>query len=201
MSKNQEYATKDLAQVTVETSFDAPFLLDFIRDIERIFRINSLMEFTHWEKKAPCTYAIGGKNLSNNRSFDTTIFIEPFENGVNVRYGDGIKSATHITLTKNGTGLTITDDYSNLPVSERQKRLDEVDKSIVQWGHDIHRYLRQTKRYAFIPGWQWYMRRVWQPMKPSSRRICALLIMITTAEFVVFLAVFTIFWLELDYFL
>ena len=35
-------------------------------------------------------------------------------------------------------------------------------------------------------------------MKPAARRISYILIMITLAEFVLFLMVFTVFWLELD---
>jgi hypothetical protein len=42
------------------------------------------------------------------------------------------------------------------------------------------------------------MRFVWQPMRPLGRRIAFLLIVITALEFVVFLMVFTVFWLELD---
>jgi hypothetical protein len=42
------------------------------------------------------------------------------------------------------------------------------------------------------------MRKIWQPMKPMARRITFILIMITLVEFVLFLMVFTIFWLELD---
>jgi hypothetical protein len=45
------------------------------------------------------------------------------------------------------------------------------------------------------------MRRVWQPMRPMARRIVFLLIMVTALEFIGFLMVFTIFWLELEKYL
>ncbi len=62
----------------------------------------------------------------------------------------------------------------------------------------LHRYLRRWKRWSWLPGWKFYMRHVWQPMKPMARRISFILIVVTLAEFIVFLLVFAIFWLELD---
>jgi hypothetical protein len=41
------------------------------------------------------------------------------------------------------------------------------------------------------------MRRIWQPMKPMARRIAFILIVLTAAEFVLFLFIFIIFRLEL----
>ena len=76
-----------------------------------------------------------------------------------------------------------------------------MDKSLIQWGHALHRYLRQWKRWSGVAPWRWYMRRVWQPMRPMARRIVFLLIMVTALEFIGFLMVFTIFWLELDKYL
>ena len=49
-----------------------------------------------------------------------------------------------------------------------------------------------------MPGWKFYMRRIWQPMKPMARRICFILMVVTAAEFIVFLLVFAVFWLEMD---
>jgi hypothetical protein len=75
----------------------------------------------------------------------------------------------------------------------------EVDNSILQWGGGIHRYLLQWKRWSWLPGWKPYMQKFWQGMKPSARRISFMLIALTAAEFVIFLFVFIIFWLELPF--
>ncbi len=194
-------ALQDAAWITVKTPFTASFLLDFINDVECIMRINSQMVFNSWQQLTPESYRIAGKNLSTGKDFDTIITIERVQEGVNIHYRDGLKAATRIELSKNGSDIIITDDYSALPAEQRENRLDEVDKSLIQWGHDIHRYLKNRKRYSFIPGYKYYMQRYWQFMKPSTRRICAMLIMVTVAEFILFLAVFSVFWLELDHFL
>ncbi len=192
---------QDAAWITVKTPFGEAFLLDFINDVECIMRINSLMVFNSWQQLTPDSYRITGKNLSTGKDFDTIITIERLKNGVNIRYSDGLKAARRIELAENGSDIIITDDYSALPAEQRESRIDEVDKSLIQWGHDIYRYLKNRKRYGFIPGYKYYMQRYWQFMKPSTRRICAMLIMVTVAEFILFLAVFSVFWLELDHFL
>lgn len=191
----------DEAWVTIETALPADWMDAFVLDIERVFRINSLMEFSRWEKGEADEFHIAGKNLSNGRAFDTVISTERVPGGILVRYQEGLKTSTRLTYDAGQGRLTIRDDYSAVAPQEREERLDEVDKSLVQWGHDLHRYLKNWKRYSFLPGYTWYMSRFWQPLKPSTRRICAMLIMVTVAEFILFLAVFTVFWLELDRFL
>ena len=64
------------------------------------------------------------------------------------------------------------------------------------WGQAIFDYLRRHQRWAWIAPWRWYMRRVWVPMKPSARRIVWLLILITMVEFLFFVFVALIWWLE-----
>ncbi len=191
----------DAAWVTIKTPLPREWMEAFVNDVERVFRINSLMVFSCWENLRPGLHRIAGKNLSNGKEFDTIIEVEPIDGGIVVHYREGLKTSTRIRLEPDGASLTIRDDYSSVPEQEREERLDEVDKSLIQWGHDIHRYLKNWKRYSFLPGYKWYMRRFWQSLKPSARRICAMLIMITVAEFILFLAVFTVFWLELDRFL
>jgi len=191
----------DAAWVTINTPLPQDWMEAFISNVERVFRINSLIEFSRWEEVKPGEYRIAGKNLSNGQSFDTVIVVEKAPGGLSIHFCEGLKTSTRFELDPENATLTIRDDYSGVPPQEREDRLDEVDKSLIQWGHDLHRYLKNWKRYGFLPGYKWYMRRFWQPLKPSSRRICAMLIMVTVAEFILFLAVFIVFWLELDRFL
>ncbi len=204
MNTEPESEGQDTAWVTIETPFDAGQLKGFLDDTERLYRINSLTEFEEWRNNGNGKYLFKAKNLSNGKSLETGLDVAAGEGRVNVSYSSGLKTATRFRIEPNPDGLAllvITDDYGGLPAEEREARIDEVDKSLVQWGRDIHRYLHQWKRWSWLPGWQWYMRRVWPPMKPLARRISFMLIMITLAEFVVFLFVFTIFWLQLDKYL
>ena len=190
----------DFARVTVETPFDARWLESFIADPQRLLRINSMLEFTRLEPLEQERWRMSGRNLAGNQPFDLVFSMQTRRNETILSYDSGLKKQTKITIESAGDGparLVITDDYSGHSSSERKKRLNEVDRSIIQWGHDIHRYLQGWKRWSWIPGWKYYMLRIWQGMKPSARRISFLIMAITAAEFALFLFVLVIFWLEL----
>lgn len=195
---------RDAAWVAIETELGAEELSCFCQDVERLLRINPAYVFRRWDVIGDDAVHWVALNESNAREIDTRLFVERLPDGVVVTYTTGLKTRTTFRVvpgpghsTGGGAKLVITDDYGGTPEADRKKRMDEVDKSLVQWGHGLHRYLRQWKRWSGVALWRWYMRRVWQPMRPMARRIVFLLIIITALEFIVFLMVFTIFWLEL----
>lgn len=199
--ENQE---QDFAQVTVQTPFGADALRSFLSEPERLLRINSLMEFEKWRQTGDGEYEIKGMNLSTGKPIAATLVSEITDDGLIVHYRQGLKASTTFRIEAKPGGpadLVITDDYSATTARERRARFDEVDKSLMQWGRDFHRYLHLWQKWSWVPGWKWYMRRVWQGMKPSARRICNLIILISLAEFVMFLMVFIVFSLELDKYL
>ncbi|MBM3571459.1 MAG: hypothetical protein FJX52_03725 [Alphaproteobacteria bacterium] len=129
------------------------------------------------------------RNLSTGQGFATHMRIEPCVDGLRIAYATGLKTATQFrveaddTDTANGGSvLIVTDDYSGTPAAERHARAGEIDKSIVWWGHDLHRYLKHWALCSRFRAWRWYMSRVWQPMKPQARRITFMLIAITIFE-------------------
>ncbi len=197
--------TEDEARVTIDSPFDMAWMRRFIAEPERVMRINSLMEYKSWQEEKPGVIRMSARNLANGKTLSTRLSVAPVADGVCIRFETGLKASTTFRLEAGkmpGTSrLTIIDDYSAAPVDERRQRLDEVDTTLVRWGHDLHRYLRQWKRWSRVPGWRWYMNRIWLPAKPSTRRISFMLIAITALEFITFLAVFLIFRLELDTFL
>ncbi len=196
--------SQDAAWVTIETPFDAAELRTFLDDVERLYRINSMLVFEDWRRTDATHYRLRAKNLSNGRVIEVELDVETGDDGITVRYSDGLKTATSFRVEPQPEGpanLIVTDDYSGTSPEEREARIGEVDKSLGEWGRNLHRYLRQWKKWSWVPGWKFYMRRIWQPMKPMARRICFILIVVTAAEFVVFLFVFAVFWLELDKYL
>jgi hypothetical protein len=204
MTEDPARDSEDAAWVTIETPYDAADLRMFLDDVERLYRINSMLVFEHWRQTDETHYRLRAKNLSNGRFLDTELDVESSGDGIAVRYSDGLKTATRFRVEVQPDGpakLIVTDDYSGTSADERAARIDEVDKSLVEWGRSLHRYLDHWNKWSWVPGWKFYMRRVWQPMKPMARRICFILIMVTAAEFVLFLFVFAIFWLELDKYL
>jgi len=177
--------SEDAAWVRVATPLLAEDLRDFCRDLERLYRINPMLEFTEWRQIGSNHYFFQAKNLSNGQEIATEIHLEETEKGFKITYNNGLKSATFINIEANWKEaiLVIIDDYSKLPVTERTQRLAEVDHSLVQWGQELHRYLRNWQRWAWFPPFRWTMRR-WQSMKPMGRRIAYMLIVITLFEIV-----------------
>ena len=194
----------DFAQVEINTPFDKDWLLDFIHDPHRVLRINSLFEFTAFElvndKADTSSWRMAGKYLSNDQPFDVTFTTQATASGILLSYKGWLKNSTELLLKKgddDNYSLLITDDYSGTSVEQREQRITEVDNTIVPWANDIYRYLQQWKRWSWLPGFQFYMLKFWPKMKPSARRISFMLMAITAAEFVLFLFVFVIFYLEL----
>lgn len=192
---------QDAAWVTIETPLSADALLAFCHeDIERLFRINSMLRFEEWRQVAENEHHVHLRNLVNDRELEAGLYVEMLVDGLRVTYDNGLKTATifRVEATEGNAQLIVTDDYSGTPVKERAARTDEVDPSLVQWGHDLHRYLARWNRWSRLAPWRWYMNRFWQPMTPLARRVVFLLIVITAMEFAVFLMVLSIFVLELD---
>ncbi|MDH3228484.1 MAG: hypothetical protein OEN55_01710 [Alphaproteobacteria bacterium] len=192
---------RDAAWVTVETPLPGAALLAFCReDVERLFRINSLLRFDAWRRLAANDHHVRLRNLSNERTLETDLHVEQLPDGLRVVYGDGLKSSTsfQVAETAGGSQLVVTDDYSGTPAAERRSRADEADRSLVQWGHDLHHYLARWSRWSRYAAWRWYMNRIWQPMTPAGRRVVFALVVISALEFFAFLAVLAIFVLELD---
>jgi len=189
----------DFARIEIDSPFDENWLAEFISNPQRILRINSLFEFSKFEKVSENTWHMMGTNLLSKQDFDVTFKVKKKSSSTLFHYEGWLKTTTKISIKKDKSGykLIIIDDYSGINAEEREQRISEVDNTIVHFGNDIHRYLRRWKRWSWVPGWKSYMLKFWQGMKPSARRISFMLFVITAVEFVIFLFVFIIFWLEL----
>lgn len=180
-------AAEDAAWASVNTPMSVEVLKAFCQeDIERLFRINPMLEFSKWEKLGEGRYRCAGKNISQETPFQFAVELQviPRVDGLQVDYTGGIKSSTHFKIepAESGSKLTIVDHYDGLNESERHSRLGEVDKSIVAWAQYLQRYIIDWQRWSRFGLWRWYMRRVWQPMKPMARRITYILLWITVVE-------------------
>jgi hypothetical protein len=183
--------SEDVAYVRVATPLSVEDLRDFCQDLERLYRINPMLEFIKWQKIGNNHYYLQANNLSNGQEIATEIYQEETDEGFKITYNEGLKAATFIKIEKSKqyTTLVIIDDYSKLSEAERTQRLAEVDGSLEYWGQELYRYLRDWQRWYWFPPFRWYMRHVWQPMKPSARRITYMLIVITLFELFAFLMI------------
>ena len=179
-------AAEDAAWAAVNTPLTVAQLVEFCRDIERLFRINPMLVFNSFKSLGDNRYAMAGSNISQEGSFDFDVrfTVSQLDDGLRIDYDDGIKSATEVRVEHAPTGskLTITDYYERMPVQDRERHLHEVDRSLVRWAEYLQQYLVNWKRWHRWAPWRWYMRRVWLPMKPMGRRITYILLWVSLAE-------------------
>ncbi|WP_069473725.1 hypothetical protein [Candidatus Marithrix sp. Canyon 246] len=69
-------SSEDKAWVRIATPLSNKQLHEFCSDLERLYRINPLLEFIEWRQIDTNTYHIHFKNLSNNQEINTTISVE-----------------------------------------------------------------------------------------------------------------------------
>ena len=143
----------------------------------------SLVEFSAFKSLGDNRYSMAGSNISQETpfEFDISFSVKDLPDGLQIDYDSGIKSSTRLTIedAPQGSKLTITDAYERLPSEDREQHLKEVDRSLVRWAEYLQSFLISWRRWHRIAPWRWYMRRVWQPMKPMARRITYILLWIS----------------------
>lgn len=180
-------AAENSAWAEFRTPYNVEQLKSFCcDDVERLFRINPYLEFKKWERIAADKFHVIGKNISQSEpfEFDYELTVAAIDEGLRVEYKNSLKKCTLFKIGPDETGskLTIVDEYLNLSETEAAARAGEVDKSLSTWAEYMLRYILTWKKWSWLAPWRWYMRRVWQPMKPMSRRITYMLIWITVFE-------------------
>lgn len=191
--------SSDAAWATIDLPLPARRVADECRDLEAILRLNPFWIFSQWRALERDAFHARFRNDSNEQELDTRIQRSAGPGrGFTLTYDQGLKRRTVFLLDDavGGCRLTLVDDYDGTPAEERARRAHEVDRSLLAWSRALKRYLVRVKRWSWLPGWRWYMRRLWIPMKPAARRIVWLLYLITLAEFVVFLFVLVIYAIE-----
>ena len=179
-------SSKDAAWASFNAPLEKQVLIEFFQDVNRLFRINPYLEFQHWKACGKNCYQLSARNLSNEPPLDIDhqLQVEPQPDGILIRYSGSLKSSTTFKIEEadQGSKVTIIEDYEGLNENDRQDRLHEVDKSLTKWAEDIQEYLIRWKRWSWFAPWRWYMKKVWQPMKPSARRITYMLLWISLIE-------------------
>jgi hypothetical protein len=192
------HAPADAAWVTIDTPLAPARMVDFCRDLERLYRINPYLEFRHWHDRPGGGAEVSYRNLSNGRDVVLQLRQAPeSELAFTVHYDRGIKRSTRFEIepADGGSRLKIIDDYDSLADSQTQD-LGAVDCSLHAWGVALRDYLIREARWGHISLWRCYMRRVWVPMKPAARRITYIILLITLAEIALSLLVLAIYWVE-----
>lgn len=196
--------SKDVAWASFNTPCSVNELTLFCQDIERLFRINPMLNFRKWQMLDNQCYHFAGQNISQEEpfDFDLVMHVSSIGNGIKIEYHQGLKARTFFiiepaeTQTKQSAKLTIIDDYSAVSKKIRKQQLHTVDKSIAIWADHIQSYLLSWKRWSHIWLWRWYMIKIWQPMRPSGRRILYILLWVAVLEVLLILLGAAIYYLE-----
>lgn len=192
--------SEDAAWASFLTPLSVETLKTFCLDIERLFRINPYLEFDCWEQRGENRYHFRGRNSSQEPAFEfeLDLNVEPTEDGLVIRYDQGVKTSTTLRIEPADVGskLTIIEDYSGRPEVERNDHLQEVDKSLTRWAGDLQEFLMMWQRWSRFSLWRWYMRRIWQPLKPTGRRIVYMFIWISVVEVALIALGAAIYWNE-----
>lgn len=194
---------KDTAWVTIEIPVAPRKLFDFLQNTERMFRLNPYLDIREWKQLASGKqFHLKALNEMNGITYDLVATVEPTNSDTSMllSYDKGLKRALEITLkpgTSTGSILTLREHYHSPTEENRDEQLKEVDHSLIHWASSIRRYLLGLEQWGWFLPYRWYLEHFWIGMRPFHRRIARMLLWVTIIEFVVFLFVFSIYWIEL----
>lgn len=192
-------AQEDLARAETQVPIDVDAMFEFVSNIERLLRLNPHLDIEAWQR-VPDGMRLAAQNETTGRRIETAVHVEtmPATHSIVLSYADGLKRATTLVVESgdgHGCRLVVIEHY---PVIEdaQDPRVAEVDRSLIPWVNAIRRHLIERKRWGWLPGWRWWHEGFMAGMAPRQRRIVRMIIWISVLEFVVFLFVAAIFWLE-----
>ncbi|MDP2823625.1 MAG: hypothetical protein Q8O52_13230 [Sulfuritalea sp.] len=196
---DSDTAREDRARAETQIPIDADAMFGFVSDIERLLRLNPHLDIETWQR-TPDGMRLAAQNETTGRRIETAVRVETTRatRSIVLSYADGLKRATTLAVESgdgHGCRLVVTEHY---PVIENAQdpRVAEVDRSLIPWVNAIRRHLLGRQRWGWLPGWRWWHEGFMAGMAPRQRRIVRMIVWISVLEFVVFLFVAAIFWLE-----
>lgn len=192
-------AQEDLARAETQVPIDADAMFEFVSDIERLLRLNPHLDIEAWQR-IPGGMRLAAQNETTGRRIETAVRVEttPATRSIILGYADGLKRATTLAVEigdGHGCRLVVTEHY---PIIEdaQDPRVAEVDRSLIPWVNAIRRHLLDRKRWGWLPGYDWWAARFMLGMPPRQRRIVRMIIWVSLLEFIAFVFVAAIFWLD-----
>lgn len=182
-----EAQTDNAAWVDIDLPQPAPFVADYVRDVERLLRLNPHLEIRRFAA-IPGGLALEALNEMNGLAVSRRLTFRaegPWR--YVLEHEGGLKRTTEVEVEPQGAGarLRIRETYRQ---PESDADLAEVDRSLTPWGQAIRRHFLGLARWGRLPGYRWWRERVWLPMRPRERRVTRLIVWTTVIEFAVFLA-------------
>lgn len=195
---------KNTAWVTIEIPAHVSKLFDFLHNPEHLYRLNPYLDIREWvETSASKQFHLKALNEMNGVTYDHLITVESVQPNARIllNYDKGLKRALEITMQARSSGsvLTLREHYHAPSEGDEhpEDQLKEVDHGLLPWASSIRKYLSGLEKWGWFWPYRWYKESFWLNMRPTHRRISRMVILVTVLEFVVFLFVFIIYWLEL----
>lgn len=183
----REASLGDSARAETTLPLPAAELIDFVHDVERMWRLNPHRDIRDWQPREDGFGYVAHDELAG-RDVAAAATIDRSHGRLTVRYASGLRLATEIAVegVADGARLIVTDRYPRIE-DPQDPRLVEVDRSLVPWVAAIRRHLLARRRWSWLPGWRWWNEDFMLHMAPRSRRIVRLIVWISALEFAVFL--------------
>jgi hypothetical protein len=177
----------DEARASIELPLSPAELRTFLANTELVLRLNPHREIEQWQP-LPDGFRFTVLNELNGQRLSTAVRLADTATSRVLEYADGLKQATRFTIeaAPAGTRLTVTEHYPRID-DPNDPRVAEVDRSLVPWVAALRRHLLARRRWAWIPGWQWWHERFMPGMPPRQRRITRLILWVSLVEFIIFL--------------
>lgn len=198
-------STENAAWATVAIPLTTRESLEFLGNVERLFRLNPHFEIHHWQE-TPAAFVPAKQinvkllNEMNGIYYDVILTVESItETDVRIGYNTSFKQYLEINIAPGADDtsiLTLVERYRTLPPEEHQQRLKEVDQGLTVWALAIRQFVMGMQRWGWLGPYRWYKQGFWLKMIPRHRRIARLIWWITLLEFIVFVFVAVIYWLE-----
>jgi len=199
----------DSTWVTIDLPFSPSEALRFCHDIKGLLWLNPYLDIHSWqEMDGPFVegkrYHMQVLNEMTGIEHDMELTLtELTDSKLCLNYSTGVKKGLEIlaTLPDESSShpkaaasiLTMREFYDTAQSVEVLEK--EVDRSLFHWGASLRRYLRNQRRFGWLPGYRRVLR-FWLTMSPRNRRIGRWLIWIGMAEFFFFLFILIIYVLE-----
>jgi len=186
----------DSAHAETTLPLPAADLADFVRDVERLWRLNPHLEIRDWQPRED-GFSYAAHDERDGRPIAAWVTVDTVRDGPGchliLTYAAGLRQSTEISVhpVAEGAHLVVIDHYPHIE-DPQDPRLAEVDRTLVPWVAAIRRHLLARRRWSWLPGWHWWNEHFLLHMAPRSRRIVRLLVWISVLEFAVFLGAITV---------
>lgn len=190
-----EAQTDNAAWVDIDLPQPAPFVADYVRDVERLLRLNPHLEIRRLDA-IPGGFALEAVNEMNGLAVSRRLtFRQRGPWAFALDYDRGLKRTTEVEVEPQGAGarLRIRETYRQ---PENDAELAEVDRSLTPWAQAIRRHFLGLARWGSLPPYRWWRERLWLGLRPRERRILWLFVWITALEFAFFLLVLAVYLAE-----